>query len=393
MSHYDVIVVGAGVSGLVFAEHAAAQGRRVLVLEKSARPGGCLDSWEAAPGFFVEMAAHTAYNSYGALLSILEQRGRLGELLTREKLGYHFLAPGGLQSPMARLNFIQLLRYLPFGLFKDKTGAGLRDYYAALMGPDNYARLLGPAFAAVLSQPCDEFPAHWLFRRKPRLKAAPRKFSWASGLQGLLASLVEAAPYELRVNAECQSIETVAGGYSLRLADETLTCGLLALATEADVAARLLAAAQPAVAGLLDRFPMADSEVLAVVVERDKTRLPALAGLIGGDDAFYSVVSRDPVPHERLRAFTFHFRPARYTIDAKLRRAAEVLGCAVSDFQARHERLNRLPALDTRHPALAGQLDAAVQGRNLALIGNYFQGMSIGDCAERAVQEARRLWS
>jgi oxygen-dependent protoporphyrinogen oxidase len=393
MSSFDVIVVGGGVSGLVFAEHAAAQGRRVLVLEKSAQPGGCLNSWQAAPGFFVEMAAHTAYNSYGDLLRVLEKRGRLGELLKRAKLGYHFLKPDGLQSPMARLNFVQLLLSLPFGLFKDKTGTSLRDYYGALLGPDNYARVLGPAFAAVLSQPCDNFPAEWLFRRKPRLEAAPRKYSWASGLQGLLQALVQDAPYELRTGAECQAVTLGPEGYRVTAAGDAYTCRTLALAIEPDVAARLLAETHADIAGLLAQFPMASIESLAVVLDKDRTRLPALAGLIGVDDAFYSVVSRDPVPHERLRAFTFHFRPGRYTPEAKLRRAAEVLGCAPGDFQAHHERINRLPSLDTSHPSLARRLDDACSGKNLALIGNYFRGMSIGDCAERAVDEAQRLFS
>ncbi len=393
MSNYDVIVIGGGVNGLVFAEHASAQGRRVLVLEKAGRVCGCLDSWEAAPGFFVEMAAHTAYNSYGDLLRILEQRGRLDELLRREKLGYHFLKQGGLQSPMARLSFPQLLMRLPFGLFKGKTGASLRDYYGALLGPVNYDRVLGPAFAAVLSQPCDDFPAQWLFRRKPRLKAAPRKYSWASGLQGLLAAVVQDASFEVRAATEARAITRSGEGYAVDLGGEVLTCSCLAMATPPDVAAALLAGVHAGAARILEQFPMADIESVAVTLARDKTRLPPLAGLIGVDDAFYSVVSRDPVPHETLRAFTFHFRPGRYSADAKLRRMAEVLGCAPGDFAARHERISRLPSLDTRHPALAAKLDAECAGRNLALIGNYFQGMSIGDCAERAVEEALRLFS
>jgi protoporphyrinogen oxidase len=394
MNNHDVVVIGGGVSGLVFAEHAAAAGRRVLLLEKSSRLGDCLDSWEAAPGFFVEMGAHTAYNSYGALLRILQRRGRLGELLQREKLGYQFVHQGGLQSPMSRLNWRQMLATLPFGLFKEKSGLNLRDYYGALLGPDNYARVLGPAFAAVLSQPCDDFPAQWLFRRKPRLKQAPRKYSWPSGLQGLLAAVAQDAPFEMRTDAAVTAVSSAAeGGFAVSAGAEKFTCRYLALATTPDVAASLLAEAQPGIAGLLERFPMAAIESLAVTLDKSRTRLPPLAGLIGVDDAFYSAVSRDPVPHQRLRAFTFHFRPGRYDAEAKLRRMAEIIGCAPTDFEARHERVNRLPSLDLRHPNLAGQLDVACAGKPLALVGNYFQGMSIGDCAERAVQEAQRLFA
>jgi protoporphyrinogen oxidase len=391
MTH-DVIVIGAGVSGLVFAEHAARSGQRVLVLEKAARVGGCLVSWQAEPGYYVELGAHTAYNSYGALLEVLERRGRLGELLRREKAGYHFLEDGALRSPLARLNWPSLLASLPRGLFKDKSGLSVRDYYGALFGADNYARVLGPAFAAVLSQPCDDYPADWLFRRKPRLKSAPRKYSWATGMQGLLEAVATDAPFEIRTGADARAVTRDASGYRIELDGETLACSTLALATPPDVASALLARVAPDVSELLERFPMADIESCAVTVARDATRLPKLAGLIGIDDAFYSVVSRDPVAHPGRRAFTFHFRPGRYGLEAKRRRIAEVLGCAEGDFLALHEHPNRLPSLDTRHPALVGKIEEACVGRRLALLGNYFQGMSIGDCAERAAREAHRLF-
>jgi protoporphyrinogen oxidase len=393
MSTHDVIVIGAGVSGLVFAEHAADGGRRVLVLEKAPQVGGCLDSWEAAPGYHVEMGAHTAYNSYGALLEILARRGRLGELLRREKAGYHFLNHGQLQSPLARLNWPSLLTSLPVGVFKDKSGLSVRDYYSALFGAGNYARVLGPAFAAVLSQPCDDYPAAWLFRRKPRMKSAPRKYSWATGLQGLLAALIRGAPYETRVGVEARAVTRVEDGYQVETDVGSFTCKTLALATPPDVAGDLLVTAAPGVSALLEQFPMAEIESVAVLLARAKSRLPTLAGLIGVDDAFYSVVSRDPVPHPELRAFTFHFRPGRYTLEAKRRRMAEVLGCAEDDFLALRERVNRLPSLDTRHLGLVERLDTARDGQSLALIGNYQRGMSIGDCAERAVAEARRLFA
>ncbi len=396
MNDYDVIVVGAGVSGLVFAEHAARAGRRVLVIERAGQAGGCLQSWQAMPGFYVELGAHTAYNSYGALLEVLARRGRLDELLTRAKAGYHFVTGAGLQSPVARLNWPALLASLPFGVFRSKAGASVRDYYGALFGADNYARVLGPAFAAVLSQPCDDYPAQWLFRRKPRLKTAPRKYSWPTGLQGLLLALTEAAPFDLRTGVTVSAVASVAedaGTPSYRVETDagSFSARTLALATAPDVAAGLLGVAEPAVSALLDGFPMADIESVAVVLPRERCRLPALAGLIGVEDDFYSVVSRDPLPHPTWRAFTFHFRPQRLTPEAQRRRMAEVLGCAEADFVAERAWHNRLPALDTRHPAQVDRLEALCAERPLALLGNYFRGMSIGDCAERAASEARRL--
>ncbi len=393
MNRYDVIVVGGGVSGLVFAEHAARAGKRVLLLEKAPAVGGCLDSWQAAPDYYVEMGAHTAYNSYGDLLEILQRRGRLGELLGREKLGYHFVNQSGLQSPLARLNWLELLTSLPVGLFKDKSGLSVCAYYGALLGRGNYANVLGPAFAAVLSQPCDEYPAQWLFRRKPRLKDAPRKYTWATGMQGLLQALTVGAGFETRTGMAVTSVARADAGYALTAGEETFSCAILALATPPDVAATLLADAAPGTARRLMRFPMADIESVAVTLRRDRTRLKPVAGLIGVDDAFYSGVTRDPVPHPDLHAFTFHFRPGRDDDVAKRRRMAQVLGCSEDDFQSQHARVNRLPALDVSHMGLVAELEDDCVESSLALLGNYFQGMSIGDCAQRSVREARRLFA
>ncbi|MGZ3442709.1 MAG: FAD-dependent oxidoreductase, partial [Polyangia bacterium] len=72
MEERDVVVVGAGISGLAFAWHAARSGARPLVLESSDRAGGCLDSRQGAPGYWFELGAHTLYNSYHGLLEVAE---------------------------------------------------------------------------------------------------------------------------------------------------------------------------------------------------------------------------------------------------------------------------------------------------------------------------------
>jgi len=55
------------------------------------------------------------------------------------------------------------------------------------------------------------------------------------------------------------------------------------------------------------------------------------------------------------------------------------------------ESLNRLPAPGVDHPRRMRELDARLSGEPLALVGNYLNGLSIGDCAERAVHETDRL--
>ena len=390
METFDCIVVGGGVSGLVSAARLARAGRSVLLLEASERLGGCVQSWRPQADFWLELGAHTAYNSYAPLLQALDERGRLGELLTREKLGYRFFERDGTTaSPMKRLSFLEAAVSVPFGIGKPKPGKTVAAWFGGLLGQGNYRRLLAPAFAAVLSQPADGFPAEWLFRRKPRMKSAPRKYTFDGGLQGLLEALAEGAAFATRLGTPVQAAARTESGYALTTRQGELACRQLLLAVPVDAAAGLLAEAHPDLAQRLQGFPVSSSEALAVAVAADQTPLPAVAGLIGAEDDFWSVVTRDPVPHPRLRGFTFHFRPGRLDRAGKLARVAQVLG--TNDFLHVAETVNRLPAPGVEHPGLVAEIDARLAGQPLALVGNYLNGLSIGDCAERAVAETDRL--
>jgi phytoene dehydrogenase-like protein len=81
MASVDHIIVGSGINGLVAAAILAKKGRKVLLLERSDRIGGCLRTEEiTAPGFLHDVMATTLVlfltsPAYGAIGKDLEARG------------------------------------------------------------------------------------------------------------------------------------------------------------------------------------------------------------------------------------------------------------------------------------------------------------------------------
>ena len=60
MTSRDILVIGAGVNGLVTATLLARAGLKVTVLERGERVGGCAQTATIAPGFIGPTLAHAA---------------------------------------------------------------------------------------------------------------------------------------------------------------------------------------------------------------------------------------------------------------------------------------------------------------------------------------------
>jgi hypothetical protein len=165
----------------------------------------------------------------------------------------------------------------------------------------------------------------------------------------------------------------------------------LVLAVAPDVAAELLRDLMPELVAHLDEIEMADIESQAVLLRVGDLDLPELAGIIGSEDDFYSVVSRDPVADANYRGFTFHFRPGRLDQAGRQARICRVLGVDSSAIVGSRDIRNRLPALRLGHAERIERIDRQLEGEPLGLTGNWFQGVSIEDALVRSAQECSRL--
>ncbi|MCU7809977.1 MAG: FAD-dependent oxidoreductase [Candidatus Thiodiazotropha sp. (ex Notomyrtea botanica)] len=389
----DLLIVGAGISGLGMARMAKRQGLSPLVFEASSHIGGAIHThhFDTPDGpFWAELGGHTCYNSYGNLLELLEETGQLNTLQAKEKLRYKIQIGDQLESIPSQLNFLELLGVLPRLWMSQKAGRSVRDYYGRIIGRRNYAKVLGPALDAVVCQPASDFPADALFRKKPRRKEVLRSYTGPMGLQSFVAGI--AADLEIRTQTPVKTIEKGDVGYRVSLQDGSqIEAARVALAVAPDVAADLVRDLMPSIASRLDEIEMAEIESHAVLVRAGDTHLPEVAGIIGHEDDFFSVVSRDLVSHPGYRAFTFHFRPGRLSEEARLTRICEVLGVDYSAIISSVSLNNRLPALRLGHAERIAWVDRQLQDLPLGLTGNWFQGVSIEDSLVRTSEEFNRL--
>ncbi len=397
----DVIVVGAGISGLSLAWRAARDGRKVLVLERAGRVGGCFQSPRTPDGYWFELGAHTTYNSYGNFLDVVVGSGVAGKIVERGPARATFgLLQGGevdwLTPPkvLLRLSWLEAALHVPFGLFRKKEGETVYSYYAHLLGRRNYDRLLSAFFAAVPSQKADGFPLEGpgsLFKKRPRRKEFPRSFGIQGGLQTVCEAAAKVDGVTVQTGAEVRAVAPRGAGFAVTLADgRTLEAPRVAVASPPDAAAALLRDGFHEVASAIARVGTVAVESVGVVLPRKKCWMKECAFVVPVDDLFFSCVTRDPFPDPERRAFAFHFRPG-VSRDDRLRRISEVLRVPREELGEPVEERRTLPAPALGHAQLVRDVDAALAGKRLAVTGNYFAGLAIEDCVTRSVVEWARI--
>jgi protoporphyrinogen oxidase len=389
---YDMIVIGAGISGLVMAHYCRKAGMKVLVVEKEERSGGCFHSVaieDADRPFWLEMGTHTCFNSYGRLLDVMQDLGLAQHLQAREKLPYRLLVDKALHSILSRLHFFELFTHA-WRLFSlKKEGKSVAEYYQSLVGPKNYAEVFQHAFNAVVCQQAGNVPADMLFRKRPRNKEVMRSFTMPAGLQQIIAELESRV--ECKKGLDIQTISHDEQGFCINTADNSYQSRMLTCATPVRVASALLADNFPAISQQLGQIGEVAIETVGVVVNKDDLSLEKVAGIIVANGDFYSAVSRDIVDHPDYRGLTFHFRPGLLSDEEKMKKICELLGIPPSKLQYIFNKANRLPAPDMGHHQLIRDIDAKLAGQPLALVGNYFEGVAVEDCLARVGSEFLRL--
>jgi oxygen-dependent protoporphyrinogen oxidase len=183
------------------------------------------------------------------------------------------------------------------------------------------------------------------------------------------------------------------GGYAVELdGGATEEASVVAVATPPRAAATLLADVAPAAAAEAGAVRDSAADATGVVVRAERVaHVPPATFLIPLAGDFYSVVTRDVVPHADLRGFVFHFKPGA-TPAARLERVTKVLGVAPLALERVEERRTLLPSPAVGHAARVAAIDRALAGTRLAVTGNWFGGLALEDCVLRSRAEWRRVY-
>ncbi len=392
---FDQIVIGAGISGLGAAHFAARRGLASLVLDSAPRVGGCINThaFSGLAGFWTEAGSHTCFNSYGNLLGIMDDLGLTARVQPKTKVGYRLWQGGQRRSIGSALHVLEAAVSLPRLFATRKEGQRVADYYGRVLGRRNYRDLLRHAFQAVICQDADDYPAEALFRRKPRRKDVIKAFTFADGLSTIPAAIADQERIEVRTGQTLDAIVSDQGGFRvITEGGAEVTCDYLTLAVPPDAAVRLLPSGFEAARQAIGTLGMAEIETLTLAFRSTDLDLPALAGLIAVDGAFYSAVSRDFLPDSTYRGFAFHFRPGELCHADQVTAACRSLGVDPGRIAARGQVHNRLPALRAGHTPRVQRLDQAIAGSRLAITGNWFLGVSIEDALTRTRRETDRLF-
>jgi len=149
---YDVVIIGAGIGGLVCGCYLAKAGLKVLIVEKNDKPGGYCTSFEM-DGYRFDVGPHYLGGiKRGALGKILE------ELEVKDQIKFHQFDPTDKivisdKITYIRVNFLDTLREFKKSFPKDKKD--IESFFKFIMQPDFnviYSKVKGKAFKEVLDE-------------------------------------------------------------------------------------------------------------------------------------------------------------------------------------------------------------------------------------------------
>ena len=386
---YDMIVVGAGISGLSLAYQVAQSGKKVLVLEAENRIGGCLNTYyHDKNDFWVEMGAHTFYATYTNLIRLIQQSGLEKDIVARDKIGMKVFTDKQ-EKIMSRVNKFELLCSGPNLFFSKRDGKTVKEYFGKIVGKKNYEKVFNRMFSAVIVQKADDFSAEFfLKRRKTKSKEHPKSFVLKKGMQSFMQALTQSDNMTVLSDQKVSDI-TKDGGYQVKTeSGKEFTAKDIAFAVAPTAAGEMLSNVSSELSTLLKEYQTKNITSRTVVLPKEQVTFDPVSFIIPLQGSCLAMVTRDVLSHTESRGFSFHFEEKDGSKENQEQFMSELLG--VEQLGESKEANHQLPVLELGHGKRIEEIKRLAEKESIYLTGNYFNGLSLEDCVERSTQEFER---
>jgi protoporphyrinogen oxidase len=243
MNKYDVVIVGAGFTGLTAAYELTKQGKRVLVVEADEHPGGLAGVFEFEDGVKVEKFYHHWFNNDVYVPELVKELGMEGDvILLPTRTGMYFNGRiWKLSTPLDLLRFkaLSLLDRVRLGLlvlqvrrikdWKTIEHLSIREWLEPLCGKNVYKVVWEPLINAKFSVFAEAVNAVWMWKKlvlrgSTRNNKGGEELAYFKGGFGRLAeALVQAIRRQggqVMFRARATGIETEGGKVSALNTDQ-----------------------------------------------------------------------------------------------------------------------------------------------------------------------------
>lgn len=441
----DVLVVGAGISGLTAAFHLVRRGLDVAVVEASDRVGGAIQTLRDGPWVF-EQGPNTVLESRPAVGRLVREASLEDEELTASpeaKKRYLWMGERLVALPSGPLSFLttplfplsaklRLLREPWIGRAPEGTEESIAEFVRRRLGRAFLDYAVGPFVSGVYAGDPERLSVRWALARIHALERdhgslirgalAKRKgarsgfgpgggmISMADGLEALPRRLARAVE-EVRTGVPCRSLRPAGGAFEVETGAGTLRAREVVLAVPADALARILDEATGGRSRAFAEIPYAPVAVACYGFRREDVGHPLDGfGFLAPREESLRVLGclfpsslfpgRAPEGHAALAAFAGgRTDPGVLDLDddglhravlADLDRSLGLAGEPVVRHLARWPRA--IPQYEVGHGRfveLARALERELPGLHLA--GNFRGGVSVPDCIQNATDLAERI--
>jgi len=441
----DVLVLGAGISGLTTAFLLARQGLKVTVLEAAPRVGGAVETLAEGPWRF-EMGPNTVLEGNADVTALIAACGLAEEKLTAPaaakkrylwKGGRLHALPGGLGgflgTPLFSLGAkLRLLKEPWIGRPADGREETIAEFVRRRLGTEFLDYAVGPFVSGVYAGDPERLSVRWAVARIYALERdhgslirgalAKRKgpapaggmITFPDGLTALPRRLAQEIG-DVRTGVFCRRVTRTGDGYAVETESEagsaSFTAKRIVVAVPADVAARLLDDLTEGASRLFAEIPYAPIAIVSLGVRRADVAhpldgfgflAPRKEGLNILGCLFTSTLfpGRAPEGHASLAAFvggrtnpeitTRDDDAIQATVRAELGRALGLSGEPVFHHVRRWPRA--IPQYELGHGRFMERAEEIErQNPGLRISGNFLRGISVPDCIRNATALAAEI--